>query len=146
VVQALDRPSLEARGPLGRASFLNLEDSGPRWIELVKKGGSALVGWGLPTTMVIMAIRLVLVEEFLARDQWVGDQYSRASLSGACGCLWLRPIMSDPKWCDFPITQWSWCLPNMGEPRVMRRARKYQLGDKILSAHDRGGRPDTIRS
>jgi hypothetical protein len=68
VVQALDHPSLEARGPRAGRPFLNVEGSSPQWTELVKEGGTTHVRGGSPAAMVIMVIRRVLVEEFLCRD------------------------------------------------------------------------------
>jgi hypothetical protein len=67
----------------------------------------------LSDVRVIMAIKRVLMVELLCQAVTGWIPVLECPLSGACGCLWLRPIMSGIKWRSFPRIQLQCRLPSI---------------------------------
>jgi hypothetical protein len=68
---------------------------------------------------VIMVIMHVPVGELLCQAVTGWIPVLKCPLAGACGLLWLCPIMPDIKCHRFPRIRLQWRLPGTGEPPGM---------------------------
>jgi hypothetical protein len=73
----------------------------------------------LSDVRVIMTIMLVLMEELLCQTVMGLIPVLECLLLGACGCLWLCPVMPGIKWRCFLRTRLQGHLPGTGEPSGM---------------------------
>jgi hypothetical protein len=70
----------------------------------------------LPNVRLIMMIMCIPVEELLCQTVTGRIPVLKFLLSGVCGRLWPRPVVSGIKCYCFPGTWLLWCLPGTKTP------------------------------